>query len=82
MDGITARTGENPRWLRKQTNNDPAITPAYALQMEHTDTRVRAQLEAMLLAPALKPLTEAFGEYSAIAQQTFGEALARLLQRQ
>lgn len=49
--------------------------------MEHIDTRVQAQIEAMLLAPALDPLTKSFGDYSAIAEQTFGEALARLLQR-
>lgn len=50
--------------------------------MEHIDSRVRAQMEAMLLAPVLEPLTRAFGEYGSIAEQTFGEALARLMQRQ
>ncbi|HET7813773.1 MAG TPA: hypothetical protein VFL13_05320 [Candidatus Baltobacteraceae bacterium] len=47
-----------------------------------SDLSVRAQMESMLLEPALQPFTSAFGEYGAIAEQTFGEALARLLQRQ
>lgn len=41
--------------------------------------QVRAQFEALVLRPLLGPLESAFGEYGAIAAQSFGEILAREL---
>ena len=38
---------------------------------------VRAQFEALLLQPVLRPLEEAFGPYGDLGAQAFAQALAR-----
>lgn len=43
--------------------------------------RVRAQFEALLFEPMLRPLQSAFGEYGEIATQGFTQALASTLER-
>lgn len=43
--------------------------------------RVRAQFESLLLQPLLEPLESAFGEYGSFAEQSFGEILAREIER-
>jgi hypothetical protein len=40
---------------------------------------MRAQFEAMLIEPMLRPMESAFGEYGEIAVQTFTQALAEEL---
>ena len=45
------------------------------------EKRVRAQFEAMLLEPLLKPLESAFGEYGDVAGQGFATALGRALEQ-
>ena len=40
---------------------------------------VRAQVEALLLEPVLKPLAAAFGEYGDLAAAEFAQALSRRL---
>ncbi len=42
-------------------------------------TNVRAQFEAMLLRPALQPLTDAFGDYGDIVTAEFADVLAKAL---
>lgn len=44
------------------------------------DARVRAQMEAMLLRPALEPLERTFGEYGAVLMPQFLNALAQALE--
>ena len=40
---------------------------------------VRAQFEALLLEPLMRPLESAFGQYGEIVTQSFGEVLAQEL---
>ncbi|HZZ64561.1 MAG TPA: hypothetical protein VFE17_03615 [Candidatus Baltobacteraceae bacterium] len=42
---------------------------------------VRAQFEALLLQPILRPLEEAFGPYGDLGAQAFAQALARGFER-
>lgn len=43
---------------------------------------VRAQFEAMLLQPVFAGVERAFGEYGAIATQSFEALIARMLERE
>jgi hypothetical protein len=45
----------------------------------HVNNTVRAQFEALLLEPLMRPLESAFGQYGEIVTQSFGEMLAREL---
>lgn len=43
------------------------------------NSTVRAQFEALLLEPLMRPLEGAFGEYGGLITQSFGEILAQEL---